>query len=356
MADPSDQDPQSQAAWVTLDDTTIEELTPFGVVRAVEPGEVLYRAGDSTPDFFVILEGEVEIVRPGDGGDVVIATHGAHRFVGELGLLIGQRAFLTARISRPGQVLAIELATLRELMSTKPDFSDTVFGALLARREVLRTGDGAGAIRIIGSRYSPEAMALRAFANRSRLPHTWIDLEDVDDPPVFLASIGARPSDVPVVITPMARLLHPSPGEFAAHLGLTYREIPGYLTDLLVVGSGPAGLAAAVYGASEGLATIALDAIAVGGQAGASSRIENYVGFPNGVSGDDLVGSAAIQATTSNASRAPVSITPRRISKRGCAAVSTSWSWAEGTRPVKLRSTWPSKAARCRSWFAGASS
>lgn len=296
MVDPSDQDAQSQAAWVTLDETTIQELMPLGVVRAVEPGDVLYRAGEPTPDFFVILEGEVEIVRPGDGGDVVLATHGAHRFVGELGLLIGQRAFLAARVSQPGRILAIDLATLREVMSRKPDFSDTVFRALVARREVLRAGAGAEAIRIIGSRYSREAMALRSFANRTRLPHTWIDLEDVDDAPVFLASIGARPSDVPVVMTPMARLLHPTPGEFAAHLGLTYRDAPGHLTDLVVVGSGPAGLAAAVYGASEGLATIALDAVAIGGPAGASSRIENYVGFPNGVSGDELVASAAMQA------------------------------------------------------------
>ncbi len=295
MTDAPEQDPQSQAAWVTLDDATIEDLMPYGTVREVEAGDVLYRAGDS-PDFFVILDGEVEIVWPGDSGDVLIATHVAHRFVGELNLLTGQRVFLTARVSQSGRVLSIALDTLRELMSTRPDFSDTVFSALLARREALRSGDAAGAIRIIGSRYSPEAMALRAFANRSRLPHTWIDIEDIDDAPVFLASIGVRAGDVPVVITPMARLRQPTPGEFAAHMGLTYRSVPGYLSDLVVVGSGPAGLAAAVYGASEGLATIALDSVGPGGQAGASSRIENYVGFPNGVSGDDLVTSAAIQA------------------------------------------------------------
>ena len=167
---------------------------------------------------------------------------------------------------------------------------------MVARREILRAGEGAGAIRIIGSRYSPEAMALRAFANRSRLPHTWIDLEDVDDAPVYLAGIGVRPRDVPVVITPTALLRRPTPGEFAEHLGLTYRNVPGYLSDLVVVGTGPAGLAASVYGASEGLETLSLDAVAAGGQAGASSRIENYVGFPNGVSGDDLVARAAIQA------------------------------------------------------------
>jgi len=288
---------QPDVAWPEIDDETLEELLGFGEVRAVERGEILYRAGEPTPDFFVVLEGEVEIVRLDDGGgEMIVATHGAHRFIGELNLLTGQRAFLSARISQPGRVLVIPLATFRHLMSTKPDFSDTTFRALVARREILRAGEGMGAIRIIGSRYSPDAMALRAFANRSRLPHTWVDLEDLEDAPVYLASIGVRPRDVPVVITPTAQLRHPTPGEFASHLGLTYRNVPGYLSDLVVVGTGPAGLAAAVYGASEGLDTVALDSVAVGGQAGASSRIENYVGFPNGVSGDDLVANAAMQA------------------------------------------------------------
>jgi thioredoxin reductase (NADPH) len=288
---------EATEAAATLDDAEIEELLPFGTVRSVEPGEILYRAGSPTPDFMVMLEGEAEIIRHDEiEGDVAVATQGRHRFLGELNLLTGQRAYLTARVSRPGRVLVIPLTTLRQLMSTKPGFSDTVFRTFVARREILRAGEGAAAIRLIGSRYSPESMALRAFANRSRVPHTWIDLEDVDDPPVYLASIGARPRDVPVVITPTARLHRATPGEFAAHLGLTYQDVPGYLSDLIVVGTGPAGLAAAVYGASEGLETVALDAVGVGGQAGASSRIENYVGFPNGVSGDDLVGSAAIQA------------------------------------------------------------
>ena len=282
-------------AAVTLDPATIDELRPFGEVRSIASGDVLYEAGDDVPAFFVVLEGEVEIVRQ-DGDKEVVARHGPGRFLGELNLLTGQRTYLTARASKSGRVLATDLATFRQLINTKPDFSDTVFRAFVARRELLREGAGAGAIRIIGSRYSSEAMALRAFANRSRLPHTWTDLEDIEDPPVFLANFGARPGDVPVVVTPTALLRRPTPGEFAAHLGLTYQSVPGSVSDLVVVGTGPAGLAAAVYGASEGLATVALDAVSAGGQAGASSRIENYVGFPNGVSGEDLVARAAIQA------------------------------------------------------------
>ncbi len=291
-----DEDPQAAVAWPRFDDATLAELERFGEVRQVARGDLLYRAGGPTPDFFVVLEGEAEIVRMDDTGEVVVATHGERRFLGELNLLTGQRAFLSARISKPGRVLVIDLATLRQLMSTRPDFSDTIFRALVARREILRSGEGAATIRIIGSRYSPEAMALRTFANRAHLPHQWVDLEDVDDAPVYLANMGVRPRDVPVVVTPTAVLRSPTVGDFAFHLGLTYRNVPGYISDLVVVGTGPAGLAASVYGASEGLDTLSLDAVGAGGQAGASSRIENYVGFPNGVSGDDLVSRAAVQA------------------------------------------------------------
>jgi thioredoxin reductase (NADPH) len=284
------------AAEATLDGAELAELAPFGTERAVERGEVLYRAGDDDYDFFVVLEGEAEIVRRGPDGDVMVARHGPGRFLGELNMLTGQRAYLTAQISKPGRVLAIERPKFRQMMSSKPQLSDVIFRSFVARREFLRAGEGAGAIRIIGSRYSPEAMALRAFANRTHLPHTWIDLEDVEDPAVVLASAGLTPRDAPVVVTPTGILRHPTPGEFAEQLGLTFRPTPGYLSDLIVVGSGPAGLAAAVYGASEGLDTISLDGYAIGGQAGTSSRIENYVGFPNGISGEDLTQRAAIQA------------------------------------------------------------
>jgi thioredoxin reductase (NADPH) len=283
-------------ASATLDASMLGEVASFGDELAVERGEVLYHAGETTPPFYVVLEGEVEVVRGDGSSDVVVARHGPGRFLGELNLLTGQRTYLTARVAKPGRVLVVEPVEFRRLLSTKPELSDTIFRAFVARRELLRAGAGAEAIQIIGSRYSPEAMALRAFANRSRLPHTWIDVEEIDDLPVFLANLGLRPSDVPVVITPTARLRHPTVGDFAEDLGFTYRAVPGYVSDLIVVGTGPAGLSAAVYGASEGLATISLDLIAPGGQAGASSRIENYVGFPNGVSGEELVASAAIQA------------------------------------------------------------
>jgi thioredoxin reductase (NADPH) len=286
----------ADAASPTLDAEALAELAPFGEERAVEVGDILFRAGDESYDFLVILEGAVDIIRPDREGDTLITSHGPGRFLGELNMLTGQRLYLTARVTQPGRVLAIPVDEFRTVMSSKPELADTIFSAFVARRELLRTGEGARAVRIIGSRYSREAMALRSFAARARFPHTWIDIEDEDDVEVLLAGVGFRSRDLPVVITPMAVLRHPSPGEFAQHLGLTFREEPGYMFDLVVVGSGPAGLAAAVYGASEGLNTVSLDAASTGGQAGASSRIENYVGFPNGISGEDLASRAAIQA------------------------------------------------------------
>ncbi|MCU1372985.1 MAG: thioredoxin reductase [Actinomycetia bacterium] len=280
----------------TLDEADLAELAGFGRERRVAAGDVLYRAGDESYDLVVVLEGEVEVIRPDNEGDVVIATHGAGRFVGELNLLTGQRPFLTARASKPGRVAEVPADEFRRLMASRPALADVIFDALAARREMLRTGEGARAVRIVGSRYSAEAMALRSYAARSHVPHTWIDVEDADDGEVLLAGLGLRPVDLPAALTPTAVLRRTTAAELAHHLGLTFHAPPGYLFDLVVVGTGPGGLAASVYGASEGLDTVSVDGVATGGQAGASSRIENYVGFPNGISGDDLVSRAAVQA------------------------------------------------------------
>ena len=282
--------------YPTFDDDALAELAGFGHRRAVGGGEVLYGPGDDPPGFFVVLEGEIEVVRLDEEAKAVIATFTAGQFVGELALLTGQRPQLTTRARRPGWVLAIDRNEFRRLMASKPALADIIFGALVARREFLRAGEAALAVRIIGSRHSRDAMALRSFATRARLFYTWIDLDDADDVDAVLASMGLRPLDTPVVITPEAVLRHPSPGDFAAQLGLDYQPVPGRVFDLVVVGTGPAGLAASVYGASEGLDTVAIDAVGTGGQAGTSSRIENYAGFPNGISGGDLTARTAIQA------------------------------------------------------------
>jgi thioredoxin reductase (NADPH) len=285
-----------ERAFPVLSPAQLAEVASFGSEQPIAAGQLLFQAGEASYQLFVVLEGEVEVVRLDDAEATPIAVYGPGGFVGELNLLTGQRRFLTARVTRPGRVLVIEQTEFRRLMSVRPALAETIFSALVARREILRSGEGAQAIRIVGSRYSPEAMALRGFAEHSRLVHAWIDVEDFDDVDAALAGMGLRRGDIPAVITATETLRRPSPATFAEALGLTFQPTPGYIFDLVVVGSGPAGLAAAVYGASEGLRTVSVDAVAIGGQAGASSRIENYTGFPNGISGGDLTARAAVQA------------------------------------------------------------
>ncbi|HTA06561.1 MAG TPA: FAD-dependent oxidoreductase, partial [Solirubrobacteraceae bacterium] len=274
----------------------LQEIAAFGSERSTSAGELLFEAGEASYDLFVVLDGEVEIVRPEGAESVLIVAYGRGGFAGELNLITGQRRTLSGRVSKAGSVLAIAEPEFRRLMSGRPVLAEKVFNALLARREVLRTGEGALAIRIVGSRYSPEAMSLRAFAEHSRLAHTWIDVDEAEDADGLLAGLGLGRDDVPAVVMATETIRRASAAVFAEHLGLTYQATPGYIFDLVVVGSGPAGLAAAVYGASEGLRTVSLDAVAIGGQAGSSSRIENYAGFPNGISGEDLTARAAVQA------------------------------------------------------------
>jgi thioredoxin reductase (NADPH) len=288
-----DQDP---GAFRDLTAAELQEVAAFGVEREIASGEMLFSAGEASYDLFVVLEGYVEVIN-GEGADaVVIVGYGRGGFVGELNLLTGQRRSLGCRVTEPGRVLVVSEEQFRRLMSGRPQLAETIFNALLARREILREGVGAEAIRIVGSRYSPEAMALRSFAEHSHLAHAWIDVEETGDSEALLASLGLERDDLPAVITATDTLRRPTPGDFAAHLGLTFQPTPGYIFDLVVVGSGPAGLAAAVYGASEGLRTVSLDSVTIGGQAGTSSRIENYAGFPNGISGEALTGRTAVQA------------------------------------------------------------
>ncbi|HLX88318.1 MAG TPA: FAD-dependent oxidoreductase [Acidimicrobiales bacterium] len=289
VADPSDR------RFPVFPPDILEELSEFGERRELAAGDVLYRAGQSNSDFFVLIDGEVEVVRDDESQElVVVFTPG--QFVGELGLITGQHAVLTARSTGGGMALVISRDSFRRLMATKPAISDDILAALIARRETTRTTSAAQAIQIIGSRFSREALALRTFAARNRLAYTWIDLEEAEDVGELLASKGLQIGDSPVVITPTGIVRHPTPGAFAERLGLTYHPIPGRIFDLVVIGTGPAGLAASVYGASEGLDTVSVDAVGPGGQAGSSSRIENYAGFPNGISGGDLTARTAVQA------------------------------------------------------------
>ena len=272
-------------------------MTGYGVAQQVLPGDVVFRRGDASYDLIAVDSGSVEIVNPGtdDQGEAVLATYGPGDFLGELSLLTGQTVYLTARVVEAGQIHRIAPERFRHLMADDPEICDVLMRAFLARRDLLRVGPAARGIEIIGHLISAEALALRTYAARQRLPHVWLD---ADSPAgrALAGRMGLATADLPAVLVLDRVLRRATPGQLADVLGLSYRRAGNKPVDLTVVGSGPAGLAAAVYGASEGLDTLVLDAVGIGGQAAASSLIENYLGFPSGLSGQELTQKAALQA------------------------------------------------------------
>jgi thioredoxin reductase (NADPH) len=288
--------PDSHGGYPRLSDEQIAALSAHGERRRAEAGEVLFNEGDERYDFYVVLEGRVAILQGGDQIDdkTLIAVHGPHRFLGELSLLTGQAAFFSAVALEPSELLVVPVERLRDLVTQDTALGDLILRAYLIRRELL-IGLGVG-FRIVGSRFSPDARRLREFAARNRLPHRWIDVEDDPAAEALLRSLGIAPQDTPVVIWGREVLRNPTNADLARRIGLKGGEAPDGMVDLLVVGAGPSGLAASVYGASEGLETVAVDGVATGGQAGTSSRIENYLGFPSGISGAELAERATIQA------------------------------------------------------------
>jgi thioredoxin reductase (NADPH) len=286
---------ETDDAFRELTDAELALLAQLGVRRTVSAGEYLYREGDPGYDFYVVLAGAVEIIVTSEGTERVIARHTPGRFLGELNLLTGQRVFVSARVAESGEVLAVPRDALRRVIATNAGLSDKILVAFLARRAILMAG-ASSAIRVIGSRFSPDSGRVREFLVRNRIPHEWLDLDAERDVERLLREFDIAAGDVPVVIVSGKVLRRPTPGVLADYLGLTVGTMPSGGFDLIVVGAGPAGLAAAVYGASEGLRTLVLEMVAVGGQAGSSSRIENYLGFPTGISGADLTQRATVQA------------------------------------------------------------
>jgi thioredoxin reductase (NADPH) len=287
--------PDIYGAYPWLSDNQIATLEAGGKRRAVHAGELLVQEGARSDDFFVILSGKVAIVAEDETGNPqIMRVHGPRRFLGELGDLEGHAAFYTAEVIEAGEVLVIPTQQVRRVVAHDPVLSDLILRAYLMRRCLL-IEQGTG-FRIIGSCYSPDTARLREFASRNRLPHRWLDLERDPNAERLLRRFGLSPQDTPVVIWAGEVLRNPSNTQLARLVGLPVPDTVGDEWDLVVVGAGPAGLGAAVYGASDGLSTAALEWTAIGGQAGTSSRIENYLGFPAGISGADLAERAALQA------------------------------------------------------------
>jgi thioredoxin reductase (NADPH) len=224
----------------------------------------------------------------------IISVHGRGRFLGELSLLTGEGSFYTGMALDAGEVLAVSVTRLRELIARDPAFGDLVLRAYLLRRSIL-IGLGVG-LRVVGSRYSPDTRRVRDFAARNRIPVRWLDLESDPAAEAMLAQFGVTRDDTPIVIVYGRLLRNPGNAELAAAIGLPAPSAQQAGCDMLVVGAGPAGLSAAVYAASEGMQVTVLDGVATGGQAGTSSRIENYLGFPSGISGAELAERAVLQA------------------------------------------------------------
>jgi thioredoxin reductase (NADPH) len=298
MTDPDTlpETPDTSGAFPRLTDEQLALVERYGRRRRVEPGDVLIREGERDRDFYAILAGAVAVVEGlGTPQQSVIRVHGPGRFLDEISLLTGQPALVSSVVRETGEVLEVPLPGLRDAVSQDPRLGDLILRALVIRRELL-IGSVSG-LRIIGSRFSPDTRRLREFAERNRLPYTWIDLEEDPGAEALLCQLGVPPDDTPVVVCRDGQVLrNPSNAELARTIGLPVPSAPDRLADLIVVGAGPAGLAAAVYAASEGLSTVVLDSVATGGQAGTSSRIENYPGFPAGVSGAELADRAVIQA------------------------------------------------------------
>ena len=281
-----------------LDPAQLEVLHRYGSEHDVAAGDVLFADGDLTYDLIVVLDGQVQIVeghsRP---GEKVIATYGRAQFMGEIGLLTGQRAYLSAVTTTAGRVLRVSAAQTRVIMAQEPGLSELIMRTFLLRHSIL-TGLGAG-LTLVGSRFDPGTRRLLEVLARNRLVSRWLELEGSPEAEAMLRKLDVPVSDLPIVVVPGGPLLrNPGRRELLDALGLSGQDdtsLPG-LWELLVVGGGPGGLAAAVYGASEGMATMLAEDTALGGQAGTSSRIENLLGFPAGLSGEELSARAALQA------------------------------------------------------------
>ncbi len=274
-----------------LSSSQLAMLAEHGEELTAGVGDTLFEIGDASYPFVAIIEGEVAVT---DAAGHEIIRHGASGFLGEMNLLSGQTVFLTAVVTAPMRYIAVDREELRRLLFEDGALSDLLLSAFVERREMLQRREGIG-FEIVGPRDSPDTRRLADFARRMRLPHSW--LVPGEDPRASALLEPLELDDVPLVLLPGGGVLRrPSNGELSRALGIGLALAQHEEADLLVLGGGPAGLGAAVYGASEGLDTLVLEGTVLGGQAGTSRRIENYLGFPAGISGTELSSRAITQA------------------------------------------------------------
>ncbi len=279
-----------------LTEEQIARLLPLGKRRAVRRGDILFEQGSTDSQFYVVLRGALEVVRPNLGREELVVVHVPGEFTGETNLLTGRRTLVSCRAIEDGEALELHRDVLRTVVLTDSELSDVFMRAFILRRVALLNA-GFGDVVLIGSRHSADTLRLREFLERNAHPLTYVDVEKDADVQVLLDKFEVKLEEIPVFICRGELVLrNPSNQEVAECLGLNSDIDTAVVRDLLVVGAGPAGLAAAVYGASEGLDVLVLEGYAPGGQAASSSKIENYLGFPTGISGQALAGRAFTQA------------------------------------------------------------
>ena len=292
-------DPYDREAQIfpELDDDQIARVAAFGTTETVEEGTWLFRRGERSADFFVIEDGSIEISGgAAEAGEEVVTVHGRRQFTGELDLFNDRAILVSGRAGPSCRIVRVLHKDFRRMIEAESDIGEIVMRAFILRRVGLMR-HSQGGVLLIGSAHCADTLRIQRFLSRNGYPHRMLDVESDPDAQVTLRSFDLPADEYPVVIIPGSeRLRNPRTPALADALGLTERIDPDEAFDLAVIGAGPAGLAAAVYGASEGLRTIVIEGMAPGGQAGTSSRIENYLGFPTGISGQALAGRAQVQA------------------------------------------------------------
>jgi thioredoxin reductase (NADPH) len=289
--------PDRQAeAFPVLTPAQIDRIRPYGTARTVRAGEILFEAGDLGIPCFVVLSGKLDAVMTRLSGEHVFATHGPGNFSGDMVLISGTGSLARGRVAEPGEFLEVTANALRSLIAKDAELSDIFMRAFIHRRLALIAGD-LGNVVILGSRHSANTLRLREFLTRNGQPHAYVDLDSDAAAQELLDRFNVKIDEIPVVIcSGKAVQRNPTTQHLAQCLGLSGKVDESHILDVAIVGAGPAGLAAAVYAASEGLDTVVIEADFPGGQAGSSSKIENYLGFPTGVSGLELTRRGVVQA------------------------------------------------------------
>lgn len=288
-------DPQTQM-FPTLTDAQIDRMRPLGRVREVRAGEIIFEPNTLGIPFFVLLSGSMEVVQPTINGERAVTTHGPGEFTGEITMISGRRGLVRGRVTEPGEFLELTGDALRTVLNKDAELSEILMRAFILRRLELISRN-AGNLILMGSDHSAATLQLREFLVRNSHPYNYVDLDADKTSQELLDRFGVKVDEIPVIICNAGVVLrNPTPKKLADCLGFNSDVTDAHVRDVIVVGAGPSGLAAAVYAASEGLDVLVIETEAPGGQAGSSSKIENYLGFPTGVSGQELAARATTQA------------------------------------------------------------